>query len=96
MGVLVMAKARQRVMRGQAGCAVALLGWVKGCREIDACGGQQGEGEGEVCVEVSAVGALHQSMCTCTKESAALPTTTLDVLPVMKCPPKPITVRIFH
>ena len=27
MGVLAMAKARQRVMRGQAGCAVALVGW---------------------------------------------------------------------
>ena len=56
---------------------------VKGCREIDACGGQQGEGEGEVCVEVSAVGALDQAMCTWTKEIAALSTTTLDVLPVM-------------
>ena len=53
---------------------------VKGCREIDACGGQQGEGEGEVCVEVSAMGALHQAMCTCTKESAAHPTTIVDVL----------------
>ena len=58
---------------------------VKGCREIDACGGQQGEGEGEVCVEVSAVGALHQAMCTCTKESTAHPTTIVDVLPVMMC-----------
>ena len=69
---------------------------VKGCREIDACGGQQGEGEGEVCVEVSAVGALDQAMCTWTKEIATHPTTTLDVLVVMKCRPKPISVRKFH
>ena len=124
MGVLAMAKARQRVLRGHAGCAVALVGWartfltscrpkilftvhvesaltthiqrtalvealearprarmplpgrlrwiqspvlstwstgVKGCRVIDARGGQQGEGEGEVCVEVIAAGTSQQS-----------------------------------
>ena len=29
MGVLTTAKARQRVLRGQAGCAVALVGWAR-------------------------------------------------------------------
>ena len=55
---------------------------VKGCREIDACGGQQGEGEGEVCVEVSAVGTCQVYETVCEAKAANHSTSIVDVLPV--------------